>query len=70
MLLADTLALKQVDPADFDGAFYPGGYGTMWDLAEDTYSAALIAEFGAFSSKRVTRSAARIRSTDADPSVN
>jgi len=47
MLLADTLALKQVDPADFDGAFYPGGYGTMWDLAEDTYSAALIAEFGA-----------------------
>lgn len=43
MLLADTLTLEQVEVADFDGAFYPGGYGTMWDLAEDTDSAALIA---------------------------
>jgi len=43
VLLADTLTLRQVDAADFDGAFYPGGYGTMWDLAEDIHSAALIA---------------------------
>jgi putative intracellular protease/amidase len=40
--LADTLRLDQVDPAEFDGVFYPGGYGVLWDLAEDAVSRALL----------------------------
>lgn len=41
-LFADTLRLDQVDAADFDAVFVPGGHGAMWDLAEDPGSAALI----------------------------
>ena len=40
--LADTLRLEQLDPKDFDGAFYPGGAGAMWDLADDLQSASLL----------------------------
>jgi putative intracellular protease/amidase len=40
--LADTLRLDQLDPTDFDGVFYPGGPGVMWDLADDPQSAALL----------------------------
>ncbi len=43
--LADTLRLDQVHPADFDGACYPEGSGTLWDLAQDQYSILLIAAF-------------------------
>jgi putative intracellular protease/amidase len=41
--LADTLALDQVAPEDFDAVFYVGGHGALWDLPEDGISQALIA---------------------------
>jgi putative intracellular protease/amidase len=41
-LLASTLLLTEVDAADFDAVFYPGGHGPLWDLAEDKTSIALI----------------------------
>ena len=41
--LADTLALDQVAPEDFDAVFYIGGHGALWDLPEDPVSQALIA---------------------------
>lgn len=41
--LADTLALDQVAPEDFDAVFYVGGHGALWDLPEDRLSQALIA---------------------------
>ena len=40
--LANTLKLANVSANDFDGVFYPGGHGPMWDLAEDGTSVALI----------------------------
>ena len=40
--LADTLRLDQIDPAQFDALFYPGGHGPMWDLANDATSRAII----------------------------
>ena len=40
--LATTEVLGEIDPAGFDGIFYPGGHGPMWDLAEDADSRALI----------------------------
>jgi putative intracellular protease/amidase len=32
--MADTLAIDDVDPGDYDGIFMPGGHGTMWDFAQ------------------------------------
>ena len=43
--LAATLPLAQVDAADFDAVFYPGGHGPLWDLANDAASIALIEAF-------------------------
>jgi len=40
--LASTGLLKAQSAADFDGVFYPGGHGPLWDLAEDAASIALI----------------------------
>jgi putative intracellular protease/amidase len=40
--LAKTLKLSSVSAGDFDGVFYPGGHGPLWDLAEDADSIALI----------------------------
>ena len=40
--LAATEVLGEIDPAGFDGVFYPGGHGPLWDLAEDVDSKALI----------------------------
>lgn len=40
--LATTRKLADVDVADFDAVFYPGGHGPLWDLAEDRTSIALI----------------------------
>jgi len=34
--------LSEIKPDDFDGVFYPGGHGPMWDLAADATSKALI----------------------------
>jgi len=41
-LLASTRRLADVQPADYDAVFYPGGHGPLWDLAEDAQSVALI----------------------------
>ena len=40
--LAATKVLSEIEPDDFDGVFYPGGHGPLWDLAEDASSKALI----------------------------
>jgi putative intracellular protease/amidase len=42
--LAMTEVLADIDGSMFDGVFYPGGHGPMWDLAEDTDSKSLIEE--------------------------
>ncbi len=43
--LSNTKKLSEVNPADYDAVFYPGGHGPLWDLAEDTTSQQLIADF-------------------------
>lgn len=43
--LASTLKLSQVEAADYDAVFYPGGHGPLWDLASDPDSIALIEAF-------------------------
>ena len=40
--LASTVKLAQVDVSKFDGVFYPGGHGPLWDLAESPLSKATI----------------------------
>lgn len=40
--LASTVKLSEVDAAQFDAVFYPGGHGPLWDLAQDARSIALI----------------------------
>ena len=40
--LAATKVLGEIEADDFEGIFYPGGHGPMWDLAEDADSIALI----------------------------
>ncbi|MGY6269252.1 type 1 glutamine amidotransferase domain-containing protein [Achromobacter denitrificans] len=41
-LLASTRRLDEVQAADYDAVFYPGGHGPLWDLAEDPKSVSLI----------------------------
>jgi putative intracellular protease/amidase len=41
-MLANTVTLADVNAADFDAVFYPGGHGPLWDLAEDKTSIALL----------------------------
>src|SRR5690606_42095790 len=36
------LRLEEVDPADYDAVFYPGGHGPMEDLAADAASGVLL----------------------------
>jgi putative intracellular protease/amidase len=43
--LKNTKKLSEVNQADYDAVFYPGGHGPLWDLAEDANSAALIESF-------------------------
>lgn len=43
--LSNTKKLSEVNPADYDAVFYPGGHGPLWDLAEDTTSQQLIVDF-------------------------
>ncbi len=40
--LANTRRLAEVQAADYDAVFYPGGHGPLWDLAEDPKSVSLI----------------------------
>jgi len=41
-LLANTVKLSEVSADDFDGVFYPGGHGPLWDLTNDKDSINLI----------------------------
>jgi len=43
--VAHTLKLSEVNEADYDAVFYPGGHGPLWDLATDPISIALIENF-------------------------
>lgn len=43
--LASTAKLASINPQDFDGVFFPGGHGPLWDLAEDPASVSLIETF-------------------------
>jgi putative intracellular protease/amidase len=43
--VAHTFKLSEVNEADFDAVFYPGGHGPLWDLATDPISIALIENF-------------------------
>ena len=45
MKLKDTFKLDEVEAKDFDGVFYPGGHGPLWDLANDLKSISLIEDF-------------------------
>lgn len=45
--VAHTQKLAEVNAADFDAVFYPGGHGPLWDLYEDKNSIALIQSFWA-----------------------
>ena len=43
--IATTVLLSSVNESDFDGVFYPGGHGPLWDLTDNTDSIALIESF-------------------------
>ena len=43
--LKNTKKLSEVNQADYDAVFYPGGHGPLWDLVEDKNSIALISSF-------------------------
>lgn len=43
--LAHSVKLSEVNQADYDAVFYPGGHGPLWDLANDEHSIALIEDF-------------------------
>ena len=43
--VANSIKLSTVNEADYDGVFYPGGHGPLWDLANDTDSIQLIENF-------------------------
>lgn len=44
-LMANTAVLADVNAADFDAVFYPGGHGPLWDLVDNSDSIALIEQF-------------------------
>ena len=44
-LLANTKPLNEISADDFDGVFYPGGHGPLWDLTNDADSIKLIEAF-------------------------
>ncbi|CAM3743226.1 type 1 glutamine amidotransferase domain-containing protein [Flavobacterium gelidilacus] len=43
--LANTVKLADVNQADYDAVFYPGGHGPLWDLASSDVSKSLIESF-------------------------
>jgi len=43
--LGHSIKLAEVECADYDAVFYPGGHGPLWDLANDANSIALIENF-------------------------
>lgn len=44
-LLSSTKQLSEVSADEFDGIFYPGGHGPLWDLSNDSNSISLIESF-------------------------
>ena len=44
-VLDNTEKLSNVDPDDFSGLFYPGGHGSVWDLAADHRNARIASSF-------------------------
>tara|TARA_R110002153_G_scaffold190217_2_gene342976 strand:- start:23322 stop:24020 length:699 start_codon:yes stop_codon:yes gene_type:complete len=44
-LMANTAKLLDVDAADYDAVFYPGGHGPLWDLTDNVTSISLIENF-------------------------
>src|ERR1035437_9026825 len=42
--IANTVKLSEVNQADYNAVFYPGGHGPLWDLANDVTSISLIAD--------------------------
>lgn len=36
LALANTLRFNDINTDDYDGVFFPGGYGQLWDLASDS----------------------------------
>ena len=43
--IATTLQLSLLNESDFDGVFYPGGHGPLWDLTDNSDSISLIESF-------------------------
>jgi len=43
--IATTVLLSSLSESDFDGVFYPGGHGPLWDLTDNTDSITLIESF-------------------------
>jgi putative intracellular protease/amidase len=43
--IASTKILASLNESDFDGVFYPGGHGPLWDLTENNDSISLIEDF-------------------------
>ncbi|MCJ8296864.1 MAG: type 1 glutamine amidotransferase domain-containing protein [Colwellia sp.] len=43
--IANTVQLSSLNEGDFDGVFYPGGHGPLWDLTDNTDSITLIESF-------------------------
>ena len=43
--IATTLQLSSLNESDFDGVFYPGGHGPLWDLTNNKDSITLIKSF-------------------------
>lgn len=41
----NTIKLKEVNTEEFNAAFFPGGHGPMWDLAQDEDCARIVTEF-------------------------
>ena len=44
-VFSKTIPLEKANPADYDAVFYTGGYGPLWDLADNKTSIALIETF-------------------------
>jgi putative intracellular protease/amidase len=44
-LMVNTSKLADVDAADYDAVFYPGGHGPLWDLTDNEDSITLIERF-------------------------
>ncbi|NQZ83660.1 MAG: type 1 glutamine amidotransferase domain-containing protein [Colwellia sp.] len=43
--IASTVLLSSLNESDFDGVFYPGGHGPLWDLTDNKDSISLIESF-------------------------